>query len=299
MTTFILLILIFIFSVYINFVLFNLQKDFFKGYRYRLGDMIKYKNHRYNKDLGFNYHKNKFPNSIATEYMLTTNKMSDYPVLLKIISKRNYPRQYTNYLVIHLRLGDVIDNSTHSVDDFLFKTINLYQTNGNSVNYVKPIKYYQQIINKSKTLGISKVILITGFHQGTNHTKSLKYISHVKKLFESKGFECQTRINLDPDEDFLIMCNAKYFVPSGGGFSDVITNIVKLKGGIVVPSSSQSLLSIQSKSINKRRTSISPLPKSTDSIVRRKSFIDNNVKKKKKDINQSNKYNFLNSWVND
>jgi hypothetical protein len=231
--------------------------------------------------------------------MLTTNNMSDYPILLKIISKRNYPGQYRNYLVVHLRLGDVIDNSTHSVDEFLFKPIKLYHPNGNSVGYVKPLRYYEETINKIKNLGISKVIFITGFHRGRDHTKSLKYLSHVKNLFESKGFECQTRINLDPDEDFLIMCNAKYFVPSGGGFSDVITNIVKLKGGIVIPSSSQSLLSIQSKSINQRRKSLSALPKSTDSNFRKNSFMDSNVEKKKKDINQSDKYNFTDSWVND
>lgn len=297
--TFISLILIFIFSVYVNIVLLNPQKDFFQGHLYRLGDMIKYKHHRLNRDLGLNYHKKNFPNSIATEYMLTTNNKSDYPVLLKIISKRNYPRQYTNHLVIHLRLGDVIDNSTHSVNEFLHRPVYVNYSKGNSVNYVKPIEYYKSIIIKSKLLGISKVIFITGFHRGKDHTKSLKYLSHIKNLFESKGFQCQTRINLDPDEDFLIMCNAKYFVPSGGGFSNVITNIVKLKGGMVIPLSSQNLLSAESKSLNQGRTRLTPLTKSTDSIDRRNSLFDNNVEKKKKDVNQINKYNFVNSWIND
>lgn len=297
MTTFILLILIFIFSVYVNFVLFNPQKDSFKGDKYRLGDMIKYKNHRYNKDLGFNYHKNKFPNSIATEYMLTTNNMSDYPVLLKIISKRNYPRQYNNYLVIHLRLGDVIENSTNSVDDFLLKPVYLTHLNGNSINYVKPLEYYQQIINKSKTLGVSKAILITGFHQGTNHTKSLQYVSHVKNFFQSKGFQCQTRINLDPDEDFLIMCNAKYFVPSGGGFSDVITNIVKLKGGRVISSSSPTQMLPMSTLLNQRRLLSSPKPNLSPGTTNEgKSFINNN-KEKNNDINQSDSYKFVDFWI--
>lgn len=221
-------ILILIFSILLNILIVIQKKDFFVGYRYRLGDMIKYKSHSSNKEWGFSYHKKNFPNSIATEYMLTTNNKSDYQTLLKIISKRDYPRQYINYLVVHLRLGDVIDNSNYSVDEFLFKKIN-------SHNYVKPLGYYRKIIYKSKILGISKVIFITGFHQGKNHTKSLKYLSYVKKFFKNKGFQCQSRINLDPDEDFLIMCNAKYFVPSGGGFSDIITNIVKLKGGLIIP----------------------------------------------------------------
>ena len=92
----------------------------------------------------------------------------------------------------------------------------------------------------------------------------------IKSFFADHGFECHTRINEDPDEDLLIMSNSKYFIPSGGGFSRIITNIVKLKGGVVIPSSSQSLLSIQSESINQKRNPLSFLPESnlsTDSSI--------------------------------
>ena len=71
----------------------------------------------------------------------------------------------------------------------------------------------------------------------------------------------------------LIFIFIKYF----------INNIVKLKGGMVIPLSSQNLLSAESKSLNQGRTRLTPLTKSTDSIDRRNSLFDNNVEKKKKD----------------
>ena len=40
------------------------------------------------------------------------------------------------------------------------------------------------------------------------------------------------RINENPDIDFVIMCNAKYFVQSGG-LSRLIAQIVKSHGGRV------------------------------------------------------------------
>ena len=206
----------------------------FEAYRYRLADMIQHKNHSDNKKWGFDYHKKKYPNSIATEYMKNTHDKSDYSLLLDIISKRKPRHQYKDHVVIHLRLGDVIDNSKYPVDQFLNKTTYYYHDKQLKTNYVKTIKYYQNVIDKLRKLGINKAVFITGFHQGTNHTRSLDYLSKLKLYFRSQGFQCTSRIDLDPDDDFLIMCNSKYFVPSGGGFSNLITNIVKKKGGVII-----------------------------------------------------------------
>ena len=206
----------------------------FEAYRYRLADMVLHKNHSDNKIWGFDYHKKIYPNSIATEYMRTTDDKSDYSILLDIISKRKTTHQYEDRVVIHLRLGDVINNSEYTVDQFLNNPTYYYHTNEMKTNYVKTIRYYQKVIDKLRKLGINKAIFITGFHQGTDHTKSLEYLSKLTLYFQSQGFQCTSRINLDPDDDFLIMCNSKYFVPSGGGFSKIITEIVKRKGGIVV-----------------------------------------------------------------
>lgn len=77
---------------------------------------------------------------------------------------------------------------------------------------------------------INKILIITGFHTDTNHDKSLQYIKKIISLFKSNNFSVENRINYDPDEDFLIMSNSNYFVPSGGGFSKVIKKILVNKG---------------------------------------------------------------------
>ena len=98
-----------------------------------------------------------------------------------------------------------------------------------------------------KQYKLSKALFITGWHLGTghnikdlggsDHTKSILYIKAIVKIFAENGFnQISLRINRNPDEDFLVMCNAKYFIQSGGGFSDVIAHIVELNGGNVFSS---------------------------------------------------------------
>ena len=88
---------------------------------YRLGGYVYNRkkkigeNSRYNKEIGFNYHLKNYPNSIATEYMLKTKENEDYNILLNIINKKKPNFTVNNYVVIHLRIGDVIDSSDKSV----------------------------------------------------------------------------------------------------------------------------------------------------------------------------------------
>jgi len=222
-----LLLLIFI----VNYLL--KQKEGFDTEMYRLGDMIHRSsghNSRYSKETGFNYHIKHFPNSIATEYLLKTTKSRDYHTLLDIINKRQPKFYLDDTIVIHLRIGDVIDENKIKLD----KLLSEYTTFSAGVNYVKPIKYYTNLIDTIHNYKIKKILLIGGFHRKGNHDKSLQYVNHIKQHFENNGFNCTTRINENADEDFLIMCNSKYFVPSGGGFSSIIKQMVILKGGTVI-----------------------------------------------------------------
>ena len=57
-------------------------------------------------------------------------------------------------------------------------------------------------------------------------------MEEIKKILEKHGFNYELR-NRDPDEDFYYMCNSKNFVSSGGGFSQKISEIVKMNGGMV------------------------------------------------------------------
>jgi hypothetical protein len=217
--------------IIIFFLNYKVYEEFQSGYR--LGDMIllskSNKWSRYNTSSGFDYHLRHYPNSIATEYMLKTNQPNDYNTLIKIIQTRKITNIYNNYLIIHLRLGDVIKDSPFSIYELLYSN----KTNHFS-KYIKQMSYYQNISNLANKYNIKKIVIVTGFHTKGPYTKSYEYINKVKSFFEKNGFQVSIRIDNNPDDDFLLMCNAKYFTPSGGGFSRVIKNIVQRRGGIII-----------------------------------------------------------------
>ena len=129
----------------------------FETEMYRLGDMIDVFNgpwSRHDKEKGFDYHIKHFPNSIATEYLLKTTKSRDYQTLLNIINKRQ-PKFYPDdTLVIHLRIGDVIDENKLDLD----KILSEYTKFGAGVNYVRRIKYYTKLIDNIHNYKIKKIL---------------------------------------------------------------------------------------------------------------------------------------------
>ena len=89
-----------------------------------------------------------FPNSIATEYLKLTDAVNDYELLKKILSKRKLSKNLKlpkDYCLVHIRVGDVIDNDNWTVKQLLEKDRNYL--NG-TYNYVRPRKYFLEKINK-------------------------------------------------------------------------------------------------------------------------------------------------------
>eukprot|EP01083_Nonionella_stella_P181439 649995_1 len=101
-----------------------------------------------NEEWGYQYHKHQFPQSIATQYLsykfedlngtLYLNrdaKFKDYRLLLQIVRNRTINSSatalinsidYDHTLIVHLRTGDVIDNSKLNVNDILNSSGSFY-----------------------------------------------------------------------------------------------------------------------------------------------------------------------------
>jgi len=214
---------------------------------YRLADMILYREWR-SKENGEKYHLEFFPNSIASEYMKQTKTEENYELLFSILKK--HTKQFNeidlpknNTLIIHLRLGDVIEMSKLSVKDFLIDNKSIdsslicdknygnvvcninENTINNSVSYVKPLSYFYNKIHKIN--GINEIVLVAGCHVlYSSYEKSYLYIKCIQIFLEELGYNVSTRLGKNPDEDFIFMSNAKYFLPSGGGFSNIVKNMV-------------------------------------------------------------------------
>ena len=103
----------------------------------------------------------------------------------------------------------------------------------NPQGHVKNIFYYQKIAYKVKKLGVSKIIIIAG-GLGNIGKKSREYVNLVKSFLEDKGFDVEVRVNADADSDLCIMGNSRIFIPSGGGYSKIISKLVMLNGGVVI-----------------------------------------------------------------
>jgi hypothetical protein len=201
-------------------------------YGYRLGDMIAGEQWR-DSDGGRPYHYAQFPDSIASEYMRRTNENNRYDILLDILKERTVNESQTppkDMLLIHLRIGDVIDNTPYMAKDFLSRQIYFGGT-----AYVKPLSYFQKILEEAKRRSITSITLIGGFHLSLkSKNKSLEYVKQIREFFEKNGMTTSERIDSPPDEDFIYLCNATYYTPSGGGFSSLIRKIVELKGNTII-----------------------------------------------------------------
>ena len=202
-----------------------------KKYEYRLGDMVKNEIFR-NKEVGRQYHYKHFVDSIATQYMQRTDKDNQYDILDDIVKERTIDEKFIppkDMLIIHLRTGNVIDDTPFTAEDFLSREIKY----NNGYNYVKPISYYQNKLSQIHKLKISSIMLITGFYMDLESSeKSLEYLYSIGEYFKNNGFKVFQRIDFNADDDFVYMCNAKYFISSGGGFSLIIKNIIQKKDGV-------------------------------------------------------------------
>jgi len=183
---------------------------------YRLGDMLR---------LGIESPNGGTIGDQYNEFQETLRfKNINYAALISILEREKYKgiKPSNDVVVVHLRVGDTIELLDNSVDDFL---------NGPLISpYVYNLEYYKNILEKLPT-SIKNMVFVYGNHRPqVGFEKSTEYIKKLKSFFESKDYNVTTRSNEDADLDFVFMCNSKHFVKGGGGFGDIIADLVKIKG---------------------------------------------------------------------
>jgi hypothetical protein len=222
---------------------------------YRLGDMIRFRG-LWDTKLGAVFHYKNWPNSIVSKYFKTQGEFLksefipymanephphiDLESLAKIVNE--FPENLEpkgDELVVHLRVGDIVDGSDLSVRQILEgRKSNLPK--GGHLDKTMTLSFYESL--SLEKLGISKIILMIGSstHNVRNHraaiaarekqgknSKSKKYINIIKRFFEKSGYLVETRSGFSPDEDFVFACRAKMFIPSRSGFAIVIEEVRK------------------------------------------------------------------------
>eukprot|EP00977_Amphora_coffeiformis_P007790 scaffold1697_cov180-Amphora_coffeaeformis.AAC.26 len=134
-------------------------------------------------------------------------------------------------LVIHLRLGDKMEDSEASVFEMLEKSAD---PGRKSFNNVHGIKSLYEFMTNVVTSGATKIEIRGGSQHPDMYKKSKTYAYCLKEAFEEAGYD--TKMNLeegDADIDFYYMVNARKMIPTLGGFSRFIGHLVLQRGGIV------------------------------------------------------------------
>jgi hypothetical protein len=215
--------LIYKYNYYLNYI--NIYFSDPSNYKnYRLSDMVTANNNIRNNLMGKSYHLKYYPESIASKYLKQTDEINNLKVLNEIISEYNPDIQPPeDILVIHLRVGEILNHSKYTVNEFLSKERNF--EHNTPKNFVKPLSYYKKIIENNKLP--KKVKFFAGGCFCENEDKSMEYISKVKEFFEEKEFEVLPNTYFkNPDDDFVYMYRSKNFIKSGGGFSDLIHKMI-------------------------------------------------------------------------
>ena len=186
------------------------------------------------------YHVRNFPNSIVVKFLQKSEgeKRDVIATLWSILKTLDSPFKPpdSDTVVLHLRVGDVIDRTTiRHGSEFWENKINTWQASG---KYSAP-EWANYTITKHDFDSLpwppeaKKVCIVYGFHTREDHTKSIEYLQAVEESL-SKRFAVSFETHENADDALRYMSHAKYFIPSGGGFSRLCANMVAYNRGTII-----------------------------------------------------------------
>ena len=180
---------------------------------YRIGDAIK----RYDNITVF-LHKLIYRNRVAGRYLRKTKERNNVRVLNEVVDE--FPQYHTpsndRQIFIHVRSGDVI---TKDITGYTMET-----------------EQYEKLINQviPSPEDVESIVIISGSHKSKQLDEgSMDHINKIKQTFERHGFIVSTLLDRDADLDFITMATSNAYVPSAGGFSNLIASLVLFRGGTV------------------------------------------------------------------
>jgi len=230
------LVIILVFILVIILVLVNQSKQKFgeeslanslyngdKWNNYRLGDVFyrELDSNFYDPSFEENvlYHKTNYPGTIANEYINKNRENTNYKLLQEIIESRTLDKNtYPETLFLHIRVGDVLCNSTDWLNE-----VNgpLYYSKVGDENWWDNVKKYILLNN------IKRVVIISGSHMNKCLSESAKYIEDRKNFLkrEIPGIKVEYRLGQSPDDDIILVYYVKHFITTGGGYGNMIKEI--------------------------------------------------------------------------
>jgi hypothetical protein len=208
-----------------------------------------------------------FPDSLFAQYhkrSVETHAGWNNITLLKIVvaaAIARAPAQANgdpplNTVVIQVRIGDVIDMASASVAALLHSPHYFFADGGDRAvlpgrqgseairqnwnQYVVPLAFFRELIDKGEIQPRDKVVLMAASHEDVGllrrgakplPEKSCVYLNRVREFFVEHGIQTTIRVGHTPDEDIMYAAQSRRFVRSHGGFSELLGRLVTAFGG--------------------------------------------------------------------
>lgn len=189
---------------------------------YRVTDIVFRKGIRWQQDRERILTDKKYRNTILYDYLTKKkceNDLKTFKNVVKKHQKRYEVPEYTS-LVIHLRLGDVMDESV----------------NRDWRNYEKYKRVYGNLLLHPLLQSLSKAVIVTSLHFGANSInnkffyslqakeRSFEVLELLSSSLNGQGLKVSYKSSVNVDEDLCFMAGSRYFVKSFSGISELIVN---------------------------------------------------------------------------
>jgi len=212
-------------------------------YDYRLGDIVRgmhlplVKQRKCHINRLPELIKRNYKNTIAYQYVVRSKSNNDIDLLHQIVNEFQLANKYVlpgnDEIVIHLRLGDVIENSKYTPAQHLAESLpSIGPGLPADTKYIEPLQFF---IDKIQPYDhIDNITLVTSYHMVSDHVKSNDYLNAIVEYFLSRGKIVSIRDKKHPDDDFVYLCNSKLFLPTRGHFSYLAKQLVTRNRGTVL-----------------------------------------------------------------
>ena len=156
-------------------------------------------------------------------------------------------RALAHTALVHLRVGDVVDQSPHNLSAMLRQPTRFRSTCSPQAAargclsieprvYVVPLRQYATVVARLRKEGVRRVVLVAGSSVNqTSHARSCDYVLRVGHFFEAERFDVEFRLGNPPDDDFRWFTRAGVLVPTTSGFSGLAAQVAAKFGVRVVP----------------------------------------------------------------
>jgi hypothetical protein len=193
---------------------------------YRISDLVYRLGVRWEQDRQTILSDQRFRGTILHRYLTEMKHEEDFTTLRIATQRRSaalsIDQARDDELVVHLRLGDVMETAKHLRTPRLRKMAIIYDEFAGRLNL--------------DMTSIRRATIVTALHFGANDQRgrffasdtarrnSLSFLNHVAGQFIDQGLAVRLRSSDNIDADFCFMASSRHFLLGQSGMSDLIAH---------------------------------------------------------------------------